>query len=111
MKALSINFQPNRVPALDVAGVIFRLRALAAGWVEGLNVEQGDDDGPYVNITYTPRDLAGFWAHLRAEMDRDPIVCAALTRGSIIVCEGEHGWDDYLLLHHFDPDEPLDQLN
>lgn len=110
MKCLSINFQPNRVPELDAAAVLFNLRALAAGWAEGLNVEQGDEDGPYANVTYSVRDLAAFWAHLQAEMNRNPTVSAAITRGSIVVCEGEHGWDDYLLLHHFDPAEALDKL-
>ena len=33
-----------------------------------------------------------------------------LAAAAIIVCEGEHGWDDYLLLHHFDPAEPLDTM-
>src|SRR6266540_1845838 len=110
MKGLSISFQPNRVPELDPAEVLFTLRALGAGWAEGLNVEQGDEDGPYANVTYTVRDLAGFWAHLQAEMSRNPTMSAAITRGSIVVCEGERGWDDYLLLHHFDPTQPLDTL-
>ena len=87
MKCLSISFQPNRVPERDAAAVRCRLRALAAGWVERLNVDEGDDGGPDVNFTYTPRDLVGFWAHVRAEMGRDPLVCAALTRGSIIVSD------------------------
>ena len=28
----------------------------------------------------------------------------------IITMTGEEGWDDYLLLHHFDRAEPLDLL-
>jgi hypothetical protein len=27
----------------------------------------------------------------------------------IVVCEGERGWDDYLLLHHFDKRQKLDK--
>jgi len=28
----------------------------------------------------------------------------------IATCTGQYGWDDYLLLHHFDKTEPLDSL-
>jgi hypothetical protein len=110
MKCLCVNFQPNRVPELDPAQVLFALRALGAGWAEKLHVEQGDEEGPYAQVTYTVRNLAGFWAHLQAEMTRNATISAAITRGSIVVCEGDHGWDDYLLLHHFNPTEPLDTI-
>jgi hypothetical protein len=34
-----------------------------------------------------------------------------LAQAAIVVCEGELGWDDYLLLHHFNSDEELDELS
>jgi hypothetical protein len=110
MKRLNVFFDPERVPELNPADVVFHLRALSAGWAEKLHVDQGDDNGPYASVTYTVRDLADFWAHLQAEMSRNPIVSAALLCGGIITCEGDHSWDDYLLLHHFDLTEPLDTL-
>ena len=36
---------------------------------------------------------------------------ARISRGAIITCQGKRGWDDYLLLHHFDPAEELDTLD
>jgi len=26
------------------------------------------------------------------------------------MCEGENGWDDYRLLHHFDPEVEIDEI-
>ena len=34
-----------------------------------------------------------------------------LARAAIATCEGKHGWDDYLLLHHYDRTLVLDTLN
>jgi hypothetical protein len=31
-----------------------------------------------------------------------------MRRSSMAMCEGAHGWGDYLLLHHFDPAVPID---
>jgi hypothetical protein len=33
-----------------------------------------------------------------------------LGAAAILVCQGEHGWDEYLLLRHFDPCQALDAL-
>ena len=33
-----------------------------------------------------------------------------LAAAAIVVCRGEHGWDEYLLLRHFDPCQALDAL-
>ena len=27
------------------------------------------------------------------------------------VCEGQHGWDDYLLLHHYDAELKRDEVS
>jgi hypothetical protein len=43
---------------------------------------------------------------IRELLQADP----ALANIAIVVCQGERGWDDYLLLHHFDSSVPLDQL-
>jgi hypothetical protein len=34
---------------------------------------------------------------------------SALRNAAIIMCEGTRGWDDYRLLHHYDPAQPLDR--
>jgi hypothetical protein len=34
----------------------------------------------------------------------------ALAESSMAMCEGQRGWEDYLLLHHYDPAVQLDRL-
>jgi hypothetical protein len=41
---------------------------------------------------------------------RDKRLGAKLRRSSIVACEGSRGWDNYLLLHHFDPAVVLDRV-
>jgi hypothetical protein len=102
MKQLTINLQPARAPGLDVPEAVARLTRLAAGaWVT-----EGEDTGRYVNVSFQTGDLLGLWTSLREELQGIPGLAGAV----IVVCEGEHGWDDYLLLHHFNPQEQLDHL-
>jgi hypothetical protein len=28
-----------------------------------------------------------------------------MSKATIVVCEGDDGWEDYLLLHHLDPED------
>jgi hypothetical protein len=103
MKVLNVQLQPDRSPTLDVSATVARLRALASdSWVS-----QGEDDGRHVNIGFGAADPAELWAAVQEHLRAD----AGLAGAAIVVCQGECGWDDYLLLHHFDPTEPLDQLS
>jgi hypothetical protein len=103
MKRLHVQLQPARSPELDVPEAVARLSRLAASAC----VTDGEDDGRrYVNVDFKAVDLRGLWARVRAELKTIP----GLAGAAIVVCEGEHGWDDYLLLHHFDPAEQRDQF-
>ena len=48
-----------------------------------------------------------------AEDDDSPVVweMSALSAGAIACCEGDNGWDDYLLLYHFDNSESIDAIS
>lgn len=108
MKTLQIQLQPGLAPELDTAAITERLRRLAERLpsVRGIRASGGDEDGPYVHIAMDTEDLPGLWSQLRAVWRAD----SNLARCSIVVAEGQAGWDDYLLLHHFEPQEPLDDL-
>ena len=101
MRRLHIQIQPVRSPGWDVNVAVTRLRAL-----RGASVVRGEDDGPSINVDCQPADVRALWAEVREQLRAD----AGLAASAIVCCEGEHGWDDYLLLHHFDPSEPLDEL-
>ena len=111
MRHLNVQFQPERAPQLDrertrsVIEALTKNRSLVAGY----ETKEGDDGGPYVNYTFLAKDLPGLWSMIRKEVLAHPEIGASLSAASIVVCEGPNGWDDYLLLHHFDPKLPLDE--
>jgi hypothetical protein len=102
MKLLNIQLQPARSPGLDARAAVGRLRSLAAT----SRISEGEDGGLYINIGFEAADPTGLWAAIRDQLRADP----ALAEAAIVVCQGERGWDDYLLLYHFDLTEPVDEM-
>jgi hypothetical protein len=99
MKRLHVQIQPVRSPRLDTDAVVSRLQALAEA-----EVSRGDDRGAYIHVDFRPANVEELWLAVRQQVRADPELAAC----SIVCCEGERGWDDYRLLHHFDPAEPPD---
>lgn len=73
-------------------------------------VEGGDED-LYVNLMFETTELEEFWRKIIDTMYCDKQIGAALSKSTIAICEGGDGWNDYLLLHHFDPSESVDRLD
>ncbi|MEX0641155.1 MAG: hypothetical protein WD468_00560 [Pirellulales bacterium] len=103
MKQLQIQLQPQRSPELQATEAVSRLTRLS----ERVRVTEGEDNAQYISLDFTTADLSSLWSVIRRELQATP----GLAKGAIIVCEGEHGREDYLLLHHFDPQQQLDTLN
>ncbi|MFK7737077.1 MAG: hypothetical protein AB8B50_13660 [Pirellulaceae bacterium] len=106
MKCLHIQLQPA-LYACDVEPIVDELTAIATDAVPNavVAVERGDDDGPYINIQSDA--CATLWASVSAHISSNP----NLASSAIVCCEGDNGWYDYLLLHHYDRGEPLDVLS
>lgn len=102
LKRIHVQIQPNRCKDLNVDLAIERLRNLS----ENVKVSEGDDNGPYVNIDYQTDSLLNLWTSIRNELNKN----IRLAEAAMVICEGQRGYDDYLLLHHFDPSEELDEL-
>jgi hypothetical protein len=102
MVAIHVQLQPDRSPALDELAVVAYLSSLDAS----ARVTSGEDNGRYVNIDFTPADAAALWRDISNRLQQEP----ELARAAIVACEGPCGWDDYLLLHHYDRTLILDQL-
>ena len=66
--------------------------------------EEGNDNGRYLNFNYLTTKPAELWRTLRSGPFRSKLLRSA----SMVVCEGANGWDDYLLLHHWDRRRKLD---
>lgn len=108
MADLCIQIHPARAPELDmeavreacttVAGLDFVTRAQeSAGW----------DGHPFVNVLFATDDPRRLWAALKETLFDDPGLGPGLAKSAMTICEGPNGWDDYLLLSHYDPAVPL----
>ncbi len=102
MKYLSIQLQPERENNLDKDFVILELQN--NGYT--VEVEEGEDNGKYINLNIKTGTLKNTWDNIKDIIFKNP----SIKNSSIVVCEGNQGWDDYLLLHHFDKNEKIDEL-
>jgi predicted RNA binding protein with dsRBD fold (UPF0201 family) len=91
-----VQFQPDRVTA-DEARVRQALREALAG----ADVDVGEEDRRYENFTFEAASPEDALSKVRVVFD-SPQVGRAARASCIVTCQGEHGWDDYLLLHHYD---------
>ena len=113
MRLLNIQVQPERVPTLDMARTRGIVEALAKDrtLVAKFESVEGDDDGPYVNFTFAAKDLPKLWASVQKKVLRNTEIGPAVSKSSIIICEGSEGWDNYRLLHHYDGRFKLDEAD
>ena len=112
LKALSIQIQPERAPESQIEEVqsIFEAIARMTSLVKRHQFDDGFDKTRYFNFTFGTEDLEGLWTEIQSAVYRNPALAEPMAKSSIVVCEGENGWNDYLLLFHFDPDVPRDEL-
>lgn len=103
MKWISIQIQPENSPEIDKGEVIDAL----TGTELLLEIFEGDDDGPYINLNLKVKHPMTFWLEQKSRL----MGCAGFNMSSIVTCEGENGWVDYLLLHHFDPGVKCDEIS
>lgn len=108
-KLLCIQVQPARATSLDLRAVVAVLgsRVMSAG-VRELFIERGRSD-TWINFTFRSMSLDRTWDVVQAAFQHRRWG-AALRRSTIVTCQGSRGWDDYRLLHHFDPKHTLDRL-
>ncbi|MBI2571654.1 MAG: hypothetical protein HYV63_31985 [Candidatus Schekmanbacteria bacterium] len=64
----------------------------------------------FTNIVFYTIDIQSLWISIVESLYNDDVIGISMNESSIAVCEGEHGWDDYLLLHHFDPGAVIDKF-
>jgi hypothetical protein len=108
MRMIHIQVQPERAKRLDVAAADESLRRIAKNksLVRRFKVEEGTDEGRYINFNYLTTKPAQLWKALRS----GPFRSGLLRSAAMVVCEGESGWDDYLLLQHWDRRLRLDSV-
>ncbi len=110
---LCIQIQTERAPELRLDTVRRTMNeiALHCPGCKSLDVIEGDDSGPYVNFLFETDKPIALWHELIRRLYDNSRPGTAARQSSIVTCEGENGWDDYLLLAHYDAAERLDSLN
>lgn len=113
MRHLNIQLQADRAPRLDRKRLEDLIRGVAddRSLVAGFETREGEDEGPYVNFTFLAKDLKGLWSAVRRDVLGDPEVGPQAAESTIVVCEGPGGWEDYRLLHHYNPALEPDALD
>jgi hypothetical protein len=82
--------------------------AKATSGIRGIGFFEGDEDGKYLNITFAVESPASAWQELKSKLLESELFGSSLRKCAMVVCTGNDGWNDYLLLHHYDPTVGLD---
>jgi len=109
MHTLCCQIQIDRLVTITEAQVNEFCLALVAQ-IPKVTFESGEDDGRYVNLFADSDDAVAIWNSIETILLSDRMIGEEVRTASIVTITGPNGWDDYLLLHHFDPSEPLDTI-
>lgn len=112
MARLIIQIHPSRAPKLDVTKITTLCDRLEENetLIDAISTAGGSDDGPYVNVMFDTDDAKTLWPVLHKHLFLNRSIGQQLSQAAIVTCEGRHGWDNYLLLHHFDQTLTLDEF-
>jgi hypothetical protein len=91
-----VQFQPDRIPREEA-----RVRQAFHAALPDAEIFLGEDDGRYEDFVFEVGSPQDALSKLRVVLDSFEVGRAARA-SCIVTCQGEHGWDDYLLLHHYD---------
>lgn len=102
MRSVAVQFQPDRVRQDEE-----RVRQALRAALPHAKVSVGEGDGRYENFVFEAASADDGMSKLRVVLD-SPDVGRAARASCIVTCESEQGWNDYLLLHHYDRTLVLD---
>ena len=109
MRSLSVQVQPGRASGIGMV----ELRAAFLGLVNRIDLvrhhhfDDGHDDGvAYFNFTFSTERPRELWLAMRRSIFEDVRFEAHLATASMAMCSGEHGWDDYVQLQHWNSAVP-----
>lgn len=105
MRAISIQVQPERSRDLDLDHLIAVCSDVAAmkDLVDHHQFDRGHDKGPYLNFTFGTQRAASLWRLLRTRLYEDEALGPHMHEASMAMCSSTTGWNEYVLLYHFDP--------
>ncbi|QZA76928.1 hypothetical protein K4H28_11455 [Deefgea tanakiae] len=110
-RILLIQLQPHLVPTMDEAKARAALAAFAEqALVIGHRVTEGNENGAFINFEYKTNDLAALWHECKERIYQNSLLAFQLQRATMAIAQGDDGWEDCLLLHHFDPATEVDEF-
>ena len=102
---MTIQIQPERCQKLDTDQAVSGFQSLDG--IYDVVIQHGNDDGEYINVLFKTDTPSIVWKEIQRKLiTPNPLIADS----TIITCEGDDGWNDYLLLHHFDPTEMTDKI-
>lgn len=112
MTDFCIQIHPHRATDLDISGLRAACDVLAKDktLISKFRVVDGTDGHYYLDLMFEtdrPKDL---WRVLEQELFQSSEFGEGMQKASMVMCEGQDGWNDYLLLHHFDLTVECDEL-
>jgi hypothetical protein len=111
MRTICFHIQPHRASRVDVDAISKLMLGLALSpQIREFSIQKGPKDS-WVNFLFRAQVAERMWKMLRSRTLTHRRWGSRLRRSAIITCEGSRGWDNYLLLHHFDSQQVLDKLN
>jgi hypothetical protein len=91
-----VQFQPNRAP-----GATTQILEAFRQAIPSAQISDGNEDERHFNITFDVASASDVLPRLHPIL-HSPTLGHLARSSCIVTCQGKHGWDDYLLLHHFD---------
>ena len=102
---LCLQVHPARAPGLNVSALKEAATALAGlvHGVHGIDFTEAEYDGAYLNIVFAAREPLRAWQFIRQGLLESAAFGPSLKASSMAICTGTDGWNDFLLLYHYDP--------
>jgi hypothetical protein len=104
VRTLRIQIHPDRLVRISTKEAVERVVAVGSSCMAVTRhrvVSELSEPGA-VNVDFLTHSITSLWAILSNAL-ADEHSLQSLSAASMILCEGANGWNDYLLLHHYDP--------
>jgi hypothetical protein len=108
-KILSIEIHTDKLSGEVRETAIRLLVAIANDKALAANAEVLREN-EYLHVNFECFDVKSLWAAIYQRFISEDRKIEGLADKMIVVCQGDHDWDDYLLLYHYDPTEQIDQI-
>ncbi|MGN6507137.1 MAG: hypothetical protein ACTHM6_16400, partial [Tepidisphaeraceae bacterium] len=96
VRSVCVQFQPDRVVRDES-----RVREALRVGLPDAETDVGEEEGRYENFMFKAASPIDAMSQVQIVFD-SPEVGSVARSSCIVTCEGEHGWVDYFLLHHYD---------